>query len=282
MEKIKAFKLAVVPFFVSVNGKEYLKDKEELSSEDFVNTLLENPDYAPKTSTPTPGSYIEAFKAIVEEGKAVLCICMSQTFTSAIRTAEAAKDAVLEKLPHSVIEIVDGEQVSVSQGEIIEQAVNMRDENLTLPETIDKLTIMKKTARTYLFLQNTKYLAMGGRIGKVSSIATSLLNIKPLIVIKNGESSPLGVARSRKAAMTKLVAALKEYVKTGLLKKEDYCFAIAAAFDAVGELPLLRQMIETEIGVKVKDYEYAVGATVAAHAGPGVMGISIMPLWDKV
>lgn len=276
LDVVKELGITCIPYNVSVDGKTFFKDRITMSPAEFAHALLDNPSSVPKTATPSPESYVEAFEQAIGEGKDVLCIGGTQTLTSVVRTAESAKAIVLEKHPDAQIEVLDSHLLTAAMADFIIEAVKLRDEDISLGDALKRLIASRDLSRIYFFIQSTKYLHLGGRIGKVGAVATDFLNIKPLIVLKGGEISPFGMIRSRSKGLTKIATAAKEYLLSEGMNLKNMVVSIAATDDVNAEVPILKRILESELGIKVTNYCYKIGPTVVAHTGPGTIGITLV------
>lgn len=275
-ERYGEFGVHMIPFHVSPNGRDYGRDWTEIDPRKFTMDLLNNDDYVPKTSTPAPEEFTDIFEAARNNGKGVLCLCATQTLTSVIRTVEAAKSAFLEKYPDAEIEVMDTQLMSVGFSSFLMEAVKLRDEGVSLSEAFKRLIKARDESTIFFLTGGTKYLRLGGRIGKVAGVATEMLSIKPLIVLKAGEIMPFGMLRARGKAPAKLTQALKEHIASMGFKLADLSLWIGASHDVWNELAALKEYIERELGIKLCPERILVGAAVVAHAGPGILGVSVI------
>ena len=115
------------------------------------------------------------------------------------------------------------------------------------------------------------YLEVGGRIGKLATLSGSILKIKPLIILKNGEINIGGAVRSRKKGLTKIVDISKEHFKETGENPRDY-IAIVGATNLWDEVPELEALLKPVLPDLEFVSPFQIGATVASHTGPGTIG----------
>lgn len=146
--------------------------------------MVANPKVYPKTSLPSVQDYVDTFLPIAEKGEGIICICISTKFSGSMQSALNARDIVLESYPEVQIAVIDATVNTVLQGLLTYEALKMRDAGLSLEDNVANLERIKSTGRIFFTVGDLEYLKHGGRIGKLSGIAGSVLGIKPLITLK--------------------------------------------------------------------------------------------------
>ena len=96
LEEAKAKDITLVPFYISLDGREYLKESVELKVRELYEKMAQDPSLFPKTSTPSVQDYIDAFLPIVQDEMDIICICISQGFSSSYQSAINAQKLLLE------------------------------------------------------------------------------------------------------------------------------------------------------------------------------------------
>ena len=115
--------VSVVPFYVSLNGKEYLQEGKQIAVTDFYREMEARPDCFPKTSMPSVQDYMDAFLPAVKEGLPVLCICLTRNFSGSMEAAANARTALTEDFPEAEIEVMDSRLATGLQGLFVEETV---------------------------------------------------------------------------------------------------------------------------------------------------------------
>ncbi len=276
--------LTVVPFYVSFDSTTYQKELVEIGIRDFYKEMVNHPKTFPKSSMPSVQDYIDAFAPIVEAGDAIICICITTKFSGSMQSALGARDLILESSPEAQITVIDATVNTVLQGLLVLEAVKMRDAGLSYEDTIRNIERIKSTGRIFFTVGNMEYLQHGGRIGKLSGLAGSVLGIKPLITLKEGEIFPSGICRSRSKSMEKVIQLLTDYFKEFNATPSDYSLAIGFGYDYEEAKAFRDQVVE-----KLKDTYplsaddlplYQIGATISVHTGPYPLGIGIIKKYD--
>lgn len=274
--------LTVVPFYVSFDEQKYMKEKIELDVREFYQYIVDNPTIFPKTSLPSASDYIDAFEPIIKNGDDILCICITTKFSGSYNSATNAKDILLETYPNANIEIIDATVNTVLQGILVEEAVRMKNNGLTLSEAVSNINRIKGTGRIIFTVGNLDYLIHGGRIGKVMGKASNTLGIKPMIILKEGEIFSNGIARGRKRSLQKVIEQVKSHFEEVNENPDNYKLVVGFGYD-YEEATHFRDELLKSLGEysNVKDIDiYQIGATIAVHTGPYPLGVGLLKKYD--
>lgn len=283
-ELTKARNLPVVPFYVSFDSVEYQKELVEIGIRDFYEQMVQNPKVFPKSSMPSVQDYADVFLPLAKSGTAIICICITTKFSGSMQSALGAKELVLETCPDARITVIDATINTVLQGLYVLEALAMRDAGTSYEETVQALERIKSTGRIFFTVGNMDYLKHGGRIGKLSGLAGSILGIKPLITLKEGEIFPSGITRSRKKSMEKVIELLLDYLKENQADISHYSIAVGYGYD-YDEAVMFRQMVIDTLKDSYPIAEenlplYQIGATIGVHTGPYPLGLGIIKRYN--
>lgn len=275
---VKEKNVTVIPFYVSFDDMHYQKEIEEIGVRDFYQRMVDEPNVYPKSSMPSVQDYVDAFLPVVRQGTPVICICITTKFSGSMQSAMNAKNILLEDYPDAQITVIDATINTVLQGLYVLEAVRLRDSGAGYEETVSKLEEIKSTGRIFFTVGNMEYLQHGGRIGKVAGIAVSILGIRPIITLKQGEIFPSGIARSRRKSMEKTVDLIVNYLKE--LGEPIEHFSIAAGYgydyeEAVGYRDMVLKVLKEKYGLQELPI-YQIGATIGVHTGPYPIGLGII------
>lgn len=275
---VKEKNVTVVPFYVSFDDEHYQKEIEEIGIRDFYEKMVAEPKIYPKSSMPSVQDYIDAFLPVVKQGISVICICITTKFSGSMQSAENARTMLLEEYPDAKITVIDATINTVLQGLYVLEAVRLRDSKAGYQEAVDRLEEIKSTGRIFFTVGNMEYLQHGGRIGKVAGIAGSVLGIRPIITLKQGEIFPSGISRSRKKSMEKTIDLIVKYLDE--LKEPVDHFSIAVGFgydykEAVAYRDMVLRVLKERYGLKELPI-YQIGATIGVHTGPYPLGLGII------
>ena len=282
-EIISEKKLHVVPFYVSFDEEKYYKEKEEIEVREFYQKMIANPDVFPKTSLPSVEDYVEAFTPYVEKGIDIICICITTKFSGSYNSASTAKDILLEDYPEAKIKVIDATVNTVLQGILVLEAVRMQENGLSYEQVIEEIDRIKLTGRIIFTVGNMDYLIHGGRVGKVMKVAANALKIRPMIILKEGEIFPFGVARSRKKSVQKILEKLKEHFEEIKESPDDYKLVIGYGYD-YSEAESFREELLASLKTysNIKDVEiFQIGAMIGVHTGPYPIGVGLIRKYDR-
>lgn len=270
--------ITVVPFYVSFDDATYQKEIEEIGIRDFYERMVSDPKTFPKSSMPSVQDYADVFTPIVEAGEAIICMCITVKFSGSYQSAMTAKEMVLEEHPDAQITVIDTTMDTVLQGLYVLEAVKLRDAGVSYEETVARLEAVKETGRIFFTVGSIDYLQHGGRIGKVAGVAVSVLDIKPLITLKEGEIFSSGIARGRKRSLDKVIALLKDYLKERNATPDAYEIVVGYGYD-IEEAEHFREMVVSELTAGFGEYQiekFQIGATIAVHTGPYPLGVGVL------
>lgn len=285
-ELVQEKNLTVVPFYVSFDSEQYQKEIVEVNVRDFYTRMVENPKVFPKTSMPAAEDYLNVFEPLAQKGIPAICICITTKFSGSMQSAMTARDILTEKYPDSKITVIDATVNTVLQGLLVLEAVKMQQAGWSYEQTIDRIEAIKSTGRIFFTVGSIDYLKHGGRIGKLSGLAGTVLGIKPLITLKEGEIFPSGITRSRSKSMEKVIGLLLDYLDELHADISNYSLAVGFGYDPE-EAKAFRQMIIDALSSNYPVSQdalplYQIGSAIGVHTGPYPLGIGILERYDAV
>lgn len=272
--------IRLIPFYVSFDQDTYYKEHIDISIEEFYEKLSGKNVYS-TTSMPTVQDYISSFKKALSDGLDVLCLCLTHKFSGSYQSAMNAKSILEEQYPDSTIEVIDSIQATAGQGLLLLQTAYMKEAGYSLEEVTEIINKLKYTARIMFTVDTLDYLAKGRRIGKVVSLAGTMLDIKPLIQLKDAELIPYSQVRGRKKSLEKIFEMTKEYFITSGENPQDYDFCIVNATTTEDAL-LLQDKLEDFLGSKLTYPIFQIGVTIGTYCGPGSIGICFVKKYNRI
>jgi DegV family protein with EDD domain len=261
--------IELVPYYVH-RGLETLRDMVDVKPAQFAEWLLEA-ERLPTTSNPAPGDYLRGFMNLAGRVKGIVAITMTSRGSGAYQSCRAAVDLFQEHTPDLPVEVIDTLQVAMSQGWAAIEAARAAMRGVGFEGVRCRASRVARQGMMIQTADTLRYLHMGGRIGKAQHLVGSLLNIKPLIGMQDGEIVALGMARSRPKAYRRMVELMRQKVGEGA--------AIRAAFTHVaarGQVERLRALV-TEHFDCIETIVTELSPALAVHSGPGTVGVSFFP-----
>ena len=233
---------------------------------------------------PSIQDYVDAFLSFVKKGLPVLCICLSRKLSGSLQAAVNAKQVVEEQFQGVRIEVVDSCLATALQGMLVKNAVEMRNAGKTLDEAAEALRSLRQSGHIFFTTDDLKYLEHGGRIGKVASVAGSVLKIKPLIQFYDGELGSAELCRGRKKSLQKIIDKMESYIQDLKIEPEDY-FLVTGVGLWVPEYDEFKMRLRERLGTsgfRVREWEdIQIGATIGVHTGPYPLGAGLLRQWKK-
>jgi len=253
--------ITVVPVYVRFGEKVY-RDGIDISHDELYQKLMTNPIH-PTTSQPPPADFADVYRKLSKETDEIVSIQvtskLSGTYNSALQGKELAKAG-------SRIEVVDSLSVSMGLGLIVMAAARLATAGERLQRVMAEIRQAIPQIHLLALFDTLKYLHRGGRIGKAKALLGSVLNVKPLLIMQDGELLPASQARTRAKGMERLF----DFVKNALNIQE---LAIVHS-TTPNEASSLRERIAS-IFDKRRIHLARLGPALGVHGGPGTMGVVV-------
>jgi DegV family protein with EDD domain len=198
-EVVKALGITVVPLYVRF-GDEVYRDRVDISEDEFYERLQHDPVH-PNTTQPTPQDFVNVYQKLAQGADGIVSIHLSAKLSGTCSSALQAKGVVANECS---VEVIDSETLSMALGLIVISAARAAKDGKSLDEVeaVARQTMSK--IRLLALLDTLKYLLLGGRIGKAKALLGSILNVKPILTLKDGEVVPAAQVRTRAKGMDKL------------------------------------------------------------------------------
>jgi DegV family protein with EDD domain len=251
----------VVPLYVRF-GDQVFRDGVEITPEQMFARIRRS-SAVPITAPPTIEDFRQVYKQVAQQTDQILSIHLSSKISQTVSIAQQAADSFLGRCR---IHVVDSQSTSAGLAILARETAKAAERGMTLDELI--VFVRGLLPRIYLvfFVETLDYLERGGRIGKAEALLGSMLNIKPLLILEDGELQPLEKVRTRIKAVEKLAEFVAEFTRI----KELYILQE----EENEETELLRELLREyfpKLNMPVVPY----GPVLASHVGPGAVGIVV-------
>ncbi len=259
-ERAQSLGIEVVPLTV-LFGDESFRDGVDLDGPGFYRKLVASP-VMPTTSTPPPGLFEEGYRRLIGEGATgVLSIHLASKLSATFSVARSAAE-VVSQATGVPIELVDSGTVSAGFGLPAGIVAREAREGKSLADLKAHAESLCARVHLYAVLDTLEFLRRGGRIGRAQALLGGLLNVKPLIAVRDGEVVPVENVRTRGKAfdrMGQLVAELGELEALAIVQGDE---TVGQQLEAV-----VRRFWTGPIETST------LGPVVGTHAGPGAAGV---------
>jgi len=265
-EMARQMDITVIPFTVLIDGKPYLDGIDLVPQELYRRMRLEN--VMPSTAAPSLGQYLQAFEACLHAGaQAVLYVALSSKLSGGYSTACQAAKIAQESFPDRIVEVLDSQQATISQGFIAIAAARAAAAGKPLPEMQQVAEDAKQRVGLAVMLETLEYLARGGRIGKAAFMLGNLIKINPILSIKDGEVIPVSQVRGENHALQAIV----DHVARQAEGNRKLHLAIVDA-DAPEQAARLEELALQQLQpIEIFHTEFT--PVIGVHTGPGVVGL---------
>ncbi|HEX9477061.1 MAG TPA: DegV family protein [Candidatus Dormibacteraeota bacterium] len=254
--------ITVVPLTLHFDGRSLL-DGVDITAEDFYRKLPSATTH-PTTSQPSAGRFAETYTALLEDHDAIVSVHISEKLSGTVASARQAADMTDPKRVH----VIDSEVVSMSLGLVTLVASALAAQDLDAATIESRVLAMRPHVHTYFSVATLEFLRRGGRIGRASALLGSVLQVKPVLCIRDGLVTPLERVRTFDRALNRVVELTRE-VDTG----KGVCIIVGHA-DAPADAERVGRELEPIADTLMIQ---PLGPVVGAHAGPGVVGVGCYP-----
>jgi len=279
-EQEKRYDIQLISYYVSFDGVNYKKDRKEISAEDFYREMAENPGVYPKTSMPTQVDFYEAFLPYAQKGENIIYLNLTSKFSSSFMSANLAAEGLMEEYPDCKIAVIDSFSATVQEGLLVTEAAKMAEAGFSFEEAVEKLEELKMTSRIFFTTGDLSYLQKGGRIGKVLTQAASMLKIKPIIHLYEGELQAAGIARARKKSIAKFMEDARAFFADKNINDYRICTGKGHDKEEYDAFHKEEQEEMKALGFTGEVESYQIGCTIGVHTGPTPIGIACIRKFD--
>ena len=253
--------IPVIPQIVMF-GEDSFHDDKEMDTATFLQKLKASKSL-PKTSAPEPPLYFPIFKEAQEKGESVIVVAPTGKASGTVRSAQTA---ALE-FPKVDIRVVDTLTISCNLASLVLVADDMAKAGESADAIVAKLNDMIPRGRIYFLVDTLEYLAKGGRIGGAKRLLAELLEIKPILQVKNGQVESFEQQRTRKRSLARLVEVAAEQCPGG-----ESAHLCVIQVEAESEAQSLAAELLSRVSVpQIPIYELP--PAIVVHAGPRAMGV---------
>ena len=262
-DTVDQFGISVVPAYV-LFGEESFRQGIDINPTQFYARLQSSPQL-PSTSQPTPGDFTAAMEPVVSAGDQIVCITvarqLSGTYNSAVQAASQFDDGA--------VTVIDSGTASVGHMlQVIAAAEDASADDAALDPVVSAAQARADRGYGFAMVDTLEYLQKGGRIGKAQAFMGSLLKVKPILKVADGEVLPVDRPRNVRRGLQRLEELVREQGPVSKL-------AVAYTTDA-GPAEEMRSRL-SDLADPENTYTLQIGSAIGTHVGPGAVAVSTLP-----
>lgn len=254
--------VTVVPLTLHFEGRSLL-DGIDITPSEFYRKLPSATTH-PTTSQPSPGRFAEVYSSLLDGHDAVVSVHISEKLSGTVASARQAADMTDPGRVH----VIDSEVVSMSLGLVTLVASALAAQGLDAATIESRVLAMRPQIHTYFSVATLEFLRRGGRIGRASALLGSVLQVKPVLCIRDGLVTPLERVRTFERALNRVIELVRA-VDTG----HGVCLIVGHADSQADAERVGRELEPIADTLMIQP----LGPVVGAHAGPGVVGVGCYP-----
>lgn len=260
-EVIRELNITVVPAYIGIKGRSY-QDGIDITPDEVYQKLVES-DLPITTSQPPPADFAEAYRHVLKEADEIVSIQATSKLSGIYQSAVQAREMVGGK---GRIEVVDSASVSMGLGLITIVAARLAKAGVGMSGVLAETRSAVNQIHIWAIFDTLKYVFRGGRLGKATSMLGSVLNVRPVLTMKDGVIHPAGFVRTRARGIEKLLDNLKRF--TNVL---DVGIVHSSTPE---EAQTLRCRLSALVD-KNRIYVSRLGPALGVHGGPGTLILAL-------
>ena len=242
---------------------------EDMPIKEFYQNMRDG--HVAKTNAVNAETFRENFEPVLAEGTDILYLGFSSGLSTTFQQGKLAAEDLAEKYPDRKIIAIDTLCASAGEGLIVKLVLDKKNEGATIEEAAAYAGALIPKLAHWFTVEDLVYLKRGGRVSPTVALAGTLLGIKPVIAVEDGEVAILGKARGSKNGNNMLMTLVEK--SGGINFDLPYCLAYTGLSDA-----LLQKYIADSASLYVGKAEklpvYTIGSTIGTHAGPGAIAVA--------
>lgn len=258
-ELAKELDIEIVPISLTVGDQ--TMDDGDMPPEELYAKMQRG--VIARTSQPAPGRFAEVYERLRGIASAIISIHITSKHSGTCQSAALAASM----FPDMDIEIVDSRGVSIGTGYLVIRAAQMAKQGFSKDEILATVNAMQEKIYTFATVSTVRYLQRSGRLGWVTGALATVLDIKPVMAVRDGTLGLIGKVRTRARSLDALIQATAEALQNA---RERQIAVIHAG--TLEEARQVKERLEQLIGEKVA-FLLEAPTVLAVHGGPGLLGI---------
>ena len=260
--------ITLVPLTV-LFGHETFLDRVTISTDEFYHRLIHG-DVWPTSTQPSPQDFANTYDKLAKTTNEILVINLSSKLSGTYQSAVAGKD--LMKASKCRVEVIDSQKVAMGLGLVVISAAKEAAKGTGLNKLIDFTNKALEKSHFIVLFDTLKYLAKGGRIGKAQSLLGSVLSIKPILTVKEGEMAPVTRVRSQAAGVTHMYNFITGFKNIDALGIEH-----TTSSEGADELARLCSVAKPKVPI----LRSTVSPVLGVYGGPNAIAVTVLEAEGK-
>ncbi|MCS7011721.1 MAG: DegV family protein [Anaerolineales bacterium] len=262
LELAKQLGISLIPQIV-IFGEEAYRDDIELDTPTFLQKLRTSP-VLPKTAAPPPTLYMPIYQEAQKRGEEVVVVAPSARLSGTVRSAETAA----QDFPDLKVYVVDTQTIAGTLASLVLMAHRWAQAGALGEVIAARLKEQAIRARTYFLVDTLEYLQKGGRIGAAKALLGELLQVKPILTLREGQVAPFEQQRTKKRAMARLLEVVEQECPATV--DAHLCVMHIEAFEEAQELA---DALRSRLGLLEPPVIYQIPPAIVVHVGPGALAL---------
>ena len=245
-------------------GTQTYKDNVTITPDEFYSMLAKSAE-APTTSQASPGEFKEAYDRLGVDADGIVSLHISSKISG---TCNSARQGAAQSTATCPLDIIDSAQASMGLGLVVVATAEVANRGASHDDVVAAARDSSARAQCFCLFETLEYLRKGGRIGKAQALLGSILKVKPMVIVVDGEVHPLGRART----FPKALEMMKQTAR-GFAPIEALAVMHSTTPEVAGQVAdSLRDLLPEGAQPHVTRLSPALGV----HAGPGAIGMALL------
>lgn len=267
---VREYDIELIPLIVEMDGREHI-DGKDINPQQVYDAIRAGK--VPRTNQTPAGIFRQVFNKCIDLGKSCIYIAFSSKMSGTCQTGMMVAQQLAEQCPQADIEVVDSLCGSMGQGLVVLEAAKMAKEGRPKADIVNRIKVFSRHMEHIFTVDDLEYLYRGGRVSRTSAFVGSLLNIKPLLHVKDGLMVPIEKVRGKNKAIKRVFQIMEE-------RCTEVCHTIGISHaDDIESALKLKELIQETLGFK-DIIVNVVGSVLGCHIGLG--GVAVFFLNDSL
>lgn len=266
LEQFSELDIRIAPLKVHLDEQDY-EDGVTIQAKTIYDAMRQGK--APKTSQISPQTLKDIFTSYAKENKPLVYIAFSSQLSGTYQTAKMMEQEVKEEYPNAPIHVIDTKCASLGQGLVVLHAAKLAKQGASVDEVVNAVKYQSQHMEHIFTVDDLEYLKRGGRISKAQAFVGTLLKVKPLLHVEDGNLVPLEKIRGSKKVLNRMLELMEE-------RGSDFTNQIIGIShgDDLERAEQLSMMIQDKFSVSENQIVIEmVGSVIGAHSGPGTIAL---------